>query len=835
MAVKAGQSQGTNTMTIQPAEVRYTTPVPGLSSVITVSSIGTLSMQSLLDDFISVGDPTNYVDVYQNPDLETALIDRGFSQLRPEILGIFEFNSPVTEDIVKTSAALTQETYSTNSAEMFDLQCQLKQLRYTEALEFLHQQLDISSKDVGAGIQLDETSEGGHFVVPYLSEMATAETILKWMTIAYNSISSVLEAMDVKLNSYIDPSDTDSEIVRSLEMFEGIVVGPGNLTLKEYMTSSSGLKIPEAAWWDPATPTQIVTQLLVDIVMRFIYPIDNYYSDAIEAVTDSGSGLSAGTVLGIDYISSTGREEILQTIEQLSALKYGSLSFSSSSETGGTSFSKGDFWKIYEDVAPRTTSQTSDVGFALGAWASDLMVVAALESDIIPELESIKDNSSRDDILKSLLGIDVMSFNIADVSPNLDSDKLIMAILPKDKDSSVDRKISTFQYSSTRLATGAYPLRTGKSYYLDEVVTSELTDVMDRLAELSSQLTTLQSKLVSLAKAFTSPDAPNSQPFISEDRLIANRMVYYLFEHTAGCLSYSLSKIGSGDYNEFIKVCVAAASSEDDDIAWYLYKYIMYKATAWWEDDLEGTNYSLAMSAATQIAVQLRTTWRGLYGDDSAGDWGDTDAGGREDVDIGYGPTSVGASDANNGLSGAFLGIEASELESMTEGEILAMFADDFMTAGGLFDIGYLAVNYFNADVMHAYFGGSTSKDIREFTGPNIGSSVYGAMTLCFYYMIKVYYSHLRFHQIAGEGEMLATTDCWVAREVIPEQWIDARTYVRHLSPSWFREGYMKYGERVAMFITDKPVLKSILRPMFKLFARAGRKYSERINAMGEI
>ena len=56
---------------------------------------------------------------------------------------------------------------------------------------------------------------------------------------------------------------------------------------------------------------------------------------------------------------------------------------------------------------------------------------------------------------------------------------------------------------------------------------------------------------------------------------------------------------------------------------------------------------------------------------------------------------------------------------------------------------------------------------------------------------------------------------CWVAREVYGienPQWLMFREWMLNDSPSWFRNLYIKYGERFAGFISNKPRLKSIIR-----------------------
>lgn len=60
-----------------------------------------------------------------------------------------------------------------------------------------------------------------------------------------------------------------------------------------------------------------------------------------------------------------------------------------------------------------------------------------------------------------------------------------------------------------------------------------------------------------------------------------------------------------------------------------------------------------------------------------------------------------------------------------------------------------------------------------------------------------------------------AMTLCWVAREVYGAQnpkWVLFRNWLLVDSPSWFRNLYVRHGERFAKFISNKPKLKSIIR-----------------------
>ena len=71
------------------------------------------------------------------------------------------------------------------------------------------------------------------------------------------------------------------------------------------------------------------------------------------------------------------------------------------------------------------------------------------------------------------------------------------------------------------------------------------------------------------------------------------------------------------------------------------------------------------------------------------------------------------------------------------------------------------------------------------------------------------------FMDFAGTIGAAAIGACWVAREVYGVQnpkWIMFRTWLLNDAPSWFRNLYINHGERFARFISNKPVLKAIIR-----------------------
>lgn len=73
----------------------------------------------------------------------------------------------------------------------------------------------------------------------------------------------------------------------------------------------------------------------------------------------------------------------------------------------------------------------------------------------------------------------------------------------------------------------------------------------------------------------------------------------------------------------------------------------------------------------------------------------------------------------------------------------------------------------------------------------------------------------IRNWQIGGRNQGLPPMRCWVAREVFGNtnpKWRQFRDWLDTKSPKWFRGLYIKYGERFANWIKDKPRLKNLIR-----------------------
>jgi len=77
--------------------------------------------------------------------------------------------------------------------------------------------------------------------------------------------------------------------------------------------------------------------------------------------------------------------------------------------------------------------------------------------------------------------------------------------------------------------------------------------------------------------------------------------------------------------------------------------------------------------------------------------------------------------------------------------------------------------------------------------------------------------------QAAGTIGGAAVVACWVAREVYGKdnpEWTIFRAWLLTEAPDWFRDLYLEEGERFAAFISDKPVLKRIVKTAMDLVVK---------------
>ena len=333
------------------------------------------------------------------------------------------------------------------------------------------------------------------------------------------------------------------------------------MSLSEYFKDRLG--IPEE-WFKNATNTTIVGQLLVDSVIRLMYPFKRYGTTAgIGGVDDTMRNAGPGDLLGIGVI----KDDIVGPIRShfSKASKIVNVSNLRAMQGPGTEdFSISDFRDLINDFSGQAAD--TQIGAALYVIGSDMMSYGAFKSGAVDLPGGIEKTASAEKILEGILGIsaEFTKKNIADIDPNINKDSLLRKLMPKDLDASplsVRSKISTFQYSSQRLPSGRYPLRTGKSYYIDEVLTSELSEVKERWAEISTSCESIVSQITNTARQLKCPDLGETAsihfsgyPGTNKPRLIASGLSYHVLQRGSAALNTSAINISSGDFKEAIRV-----------------------------------------------------------------------------------------------------------------------------------------------------------------------------------------------------------------------------------------------------------------------------------------
>jgi len=88
--------------------------------------------------------------------------------------------------------------------------------------------------------------------------------------------------------------------------------------------------------------------------------------------------------------------------------------------------------------------------------------------------------------------------------------------------------------------------------------------------------------------------------------------------------------------------------------------------------------------------------------------------------------------------------------------------------------------------------------------------------------------------QGVGSAGGIGAFFCWVASEIFGgwnhPKTCATRLYIDKLAPKWFKSLYIKHGKTIANYISNKPLLKLLLRPLFEVFALIGEQYGRRTN-----
>jgi uncharacterized protein YukE len=132
---------------------------------------------------------------------------------------------------------------------------------------------------------------------------------------------------------------------------------------------------------------------------------------------------------------------------------------------------------------------------------------------------------------------------------------------------------------------------------------------------------------------------------------------------------------------------------------------------------------------------------------------------------------------------------------------------------------------------------GFTPQDVMGFNTQNYGTYESASRPLGFYQNPTAAQNFGTYAAGAGSilsgiGSMIPGANCWVAAELfggwfVPKTFY-ARVYINFVAPLWFKDFYLKYGERIAAWLKIHRWARMFIKPLFELFAIIGYKEIEK-------
>ena len=665
MPIPIGKSQGLNILTIQPTQGKQI----ALRSSSVLSQPPAAVPKVLGSDIIKIASPSPFL----NPDLESVISSLGFTSLRPEILGAFEFLPLLDESVLKSLDSTTAEKSvgTTASAELVDLHMQLKQLRYSEVLEFLEKDLGIGAVPFGIGKILSDENDDQNLLEDFSTKMSDAKKIVDTLTTIYNAIFPVLEAMQIKTNNYMG-SNTSAAINTggtfakvgvyspasivgksssiSLSQQTSIATGLnspydspppttvsgrikavinnkiynedwiqsaviGNLGLKEYFNQYLGT---ETTVWSNSPGITILSQLMTDVAMRIFYPIDNYKF--------LSTSYPNGKIQGVaDTKAVSAVRDNLLPLSRLGGGTGGNTNWypDYDREGLGVSFSKEDFSSMW-DYFLDSSKSSKRLGKGCYMAMSDLLVRASIKSGKLQDYVdgSLPISIEGSSLIEKILGTDATfdSKNIADISSTISSHTGLGSILPSNDDSQTGGKVGSFEYSSTGLPSGQYTLASGKSYFIDNLFTDDMGEVKSRLSAFSENLDTVQNRLVNIleiTKGFQTPVSGGGYSFV-------DLILKYCTEGLRNDTEYMKVDSSSGE-RQWCFHSIGMMSLADKDIAYLLFKYIVSLSEVERSTKTESSWDTFFEDLVKAIAVKIIEKYPGFRGAIEANDYDEAD------------------------------------------------------------------------------------------------------------------------------------------------------------------------------------------------------------------
>ena len=486
---------------------------------------------------------SNYDSFYLNPDLESLLNRRGFSTQRAEILGMFNYNAPLTKGTASEDAtdALGIPHLITPSGELYDYQCQLKQMRYGDALGFLEKMLGFSvvesngSKKLSSNFRGDDPAHSltlaqrREILNNYQDEMDTASAVIDYLAAIYNAISAFIDAQDIGKRYLIFPTAADAwqpggnhdmQTPNTAAIYSALCPTDLNISVISRLSSENKMTIAGFVEGIMALDDQNLSGGSGN-------SIENFKSNSGTASILNILNIAAAAVIGIK-----GNTEMQFNGADRGYYKGQLIGMSGLTITTPSILKDTFSYKLYQSdkiqiidssditytedqiFAYTSNSDTNSLGYrSYYTYLSNISYLIGLDTI---QGHQLTKNTKLGNVTTSP-GMDPKSFvdrivgrdvsyrltSILNSLPDSNTKSMTRCILPKDNDqtqgSSRDA-IETFTSTNYSLAATTASSRTGRSYYCDEIPSLEYDESIQRIEDLKKGMENLGSNLTGIAK-----------------------------------------------------------------------------------------------------------------------------------------------------------------------------------------------------------------------------------------------------------------------------------------------------------------------------------------------
>ena len=594
----------------QPTVDKVLYPSPGIEELgLLRARGGSVILQSYSDSF------------YLNSDLESLLNRRGFSTQRPEIIGMFNYIAPLERGSDGGSGA---EYIITPSGELYDYQCQLKQMRYSDADSYFKSMLGISSENgkyiVSDSMSSSDIEFANKLISKYTDNMEQASSILDYLSTIYFSISSFIDSQDLN-SSHMIFNESNRWITEDGSFIgvetAGLEGRPGYSAIFANFPALD-LSINANVGQVPYTGSMNFIDFLTDVL-----GLHGSISSRSKFRGSSGSlhmlsmfNVIAGSICGLKFSPGYGTERgsytkgvlpgyniIKSSTPSLLNLKdiesYGVYTGADGilSTIGLTASNRSELNSGLFDGMISGEAENRWGRETIGSFLANLcsfVSLDTLQTVVFSKNSSLAGTSTSVSHISTFIEKSFGRSTSSDLSSILvklptSADNLTRYILTPNKDvTSSDTRSTVEAYTQTNaeLADGVSSSRTGRSYYCDEIPTLEFDDAKDRIQSLTNSLSLAADNLKDYGSLLCGP-TPESDSYIDGSfyqygyeknaenlKIMPSTFYHYLLkglrESTFNGLTNNNNYFYDIKNSYMFTFLVAAMASEDSTIAYYV-------------------------------------------------------------------------------------------------------------------------------------------------------------------------------------------------------------------------------------------------------------------------